>query len=99
MRAFMASPEEKIYEASPDKIRKTGNVVLDKINFEVEKQRNSLKMAQGSNALFDADLLLSSESSGEEDGNIEVGEKKLSPDGKPETKNILNNDQADKVTV
>ena len=67
VRAFMASPEEKIQEASPEKIGKTGNVVLDKINIEVEKQRLILKAVNGSNELFDPDILLSSES--EDDKN------------------------------
>jgi len=35
----MASPDDKIKKASPTKIGKTGNVVLDRINNEVEKQR------------------------------------------------------------
>ena len=69
VRAFMASPEEKIQEASPEKIRKTGNVVLDKINIEVEKQRLILKAAHGgSNELFDPDILLSSESEDDKNG-------------------------------
>ena len=69
VRNFMASPEEKIQEASPEKIRKTGNVVLDKINIEVEKQRLILRAAQGgSNELFDPDILLSSESEEDKKG-------------------------------
>ena len=72
VRAFMASPEEKIQEASPEKIGKTGNVVLDKINIEVEKQRLILKAVNGSE-LFDPDILLSSDSEG--DGEEEKKEK------------------------
>ena len=36
VKDFMASAEFKVEQASPEKIRKTGNVVLDRINEEVE---------------------------------------------------------------
>eukprot|EP00353_Schmidingerella_taraikaensis_P011976 CAMPEP_0185590088 /NCGR_PEP_ID=MMETSP0434-20130131/59453_1 /TAXON_ID=626734 ORGANISM="Favella taraikaensis, Strain Fe Narragansett Bay" /NCGR_SAMPLE_ID=MMETSP0434 /ASSEMBLY_ACC=CAM_ASM_000379 /LENGTH=86 /DNA_ID=CAMNT_0028213983 /DNA_START=27 /DNA_END=287 /DNA_ORIENTATION=- len=39
VKAACQSVEEKILEASPKKIRKTGNVVLDKINKQIERQR------------------------------------------------------------
>ena len=40
VRQFMASAEFKLEEASPSKIGKTGNVILDRINAEVEEQRH-----------------------------------------------------------
>ena len=46
----MASPEEKMEEASLEKIGKTGNVLLDKINLQVEKQRNTMRFMSGGNA-------------------------------------------------
>ena len=89
VKAFMASPEEKIQEASPEKIGKTGNVVLDKINIEVEKQRMIFKAVNGSTELFDPDILLSSDSeAGEEDKKDGEGADQKK-EGKPDTKNIL----------
>ena len=37
VKAACMTVEEKLAEASPSKIHKTGNVVLDKINTQVEK--------------------------------------------------------------
>ena len=37
VKGFMASTEMKIKQSSPQKLRKTGNVVLDRINREVEQ--------------------------------------------------------------
>ena len=50
VKQFMASPEEKMEEASLEKIGKTGNVLLDKINLQVEKQRNTMRFMSGGNA-------------------------------------------------
>jgi len=36
----MAPPDEKLKQASPNKVQRTGNVVLDKINKQVEQQRS-----------------------------------------------------------
>ena len=52
-------------EASPEKIRKTGNVVLDKINQEVEQQR--LQVFQGDISM--TSLLRSDSEGGDRDGN------------------------------
>jgi len=40
VKSFLAPVEEKLENASPSKIAKTGVLVLDKINDEVEEQRH-----------------------------------------------------------
>ena len=110
---FMSSAEVKMQQgSSPQKVQKTGNVVLDRINREVEKQRNQQmillgQISQDEQELFQAALLSSSEESeneNEQDDDKEkpVEEKKEGDDtnkgDSPDTKKILI-DQTDKATV
>ena len=40
VKSFMAPPDEKLQKASPNKVQRTGNVVLDKISKQIELQRS-----------------------------------------------------------
>ena len=45
VKEFMTSAELKREQASPEKISKTGNVILDRINNQVERQRTMKRLA------------------------------------------------------
>ena len=80
VRGFMTSVDTKLLEASPAKIGKTGNIVLDRINEEVESQRNKM---QRENSVEDFRFELESTSQAVQDTDLTPAKAQVSEGSMP----------------